>query len=68
MMQIFGIAGLLIISVAIWLKERTQNILFILGGLALLVYSASIHNTIFIILQLVFILSALIELLKKSKR
>jgi len=64
-MEIFGIIGLIIITIAIWLKEKVQNILFILGGLGLLVYSASIGNVIFVLLQMVFILSAGIELFKK---
>lgn len=67
-MEIFGVVGLIFISIAIWLKEKKQDILFIIGGLALLIYSASIKNLIFILLQLVFILSALIELLKLKKK
>ena len=61
----FGIVGLILITIAIWLKEKVQNVLFIVGGLGLLVYSASIENLIFIILQLVFIISAGVELFKK---
>lgn len=65
----FGIIGLLIISCAIWIKnENRQNILFILGGLALLIYSILISDLIFIILQVVFILSAAIELFKNNAR
>ena len=61
----FGIVGLLTISYAIWLKdEKWQNILFIIGGASLLVYSVNLGDKIFIILQLVFIASALSELLK----
>ena len=67
MMTLFGIVGLILISVGIWFKRRVQDILFIAGGLALLIYSAGIHNLIFIILQLVFILSAGINLLKSQK-
>ncbi len=67
-MIIFGILGLILISIAVWQKEKRQDVLFILGGLALLVYSYSLHNAIFIILQVVFILSALLELLKLKKR
>jgi lipid-A-disaccharide synthase-like uncharacterized protein len=64
-MLIFGILGLVIISIAIWLKkERMQDAWFVLGGAALLAYSISIEDTIFIILQIVFILSALVELLR----
>jgi lipid-A-disaccharide synthase-like uncharacterized protein len=65
-MIIFGVLGLLAISFAIWLKnEKKQNILFIIGGALLLVYSFVIDDIIFIILQIVFVLSALIELIKK---
>ena len=68
MMQIFGIVGLIIITIAIWLKERKQDTLFIIGGVCLLLYSVSIGNTIFIILQAVFIISALAELIKIKKK
>jgi len=61
----FGVVGLILITIAIWLKEKAQNVLFIFGGLGLLVYSASIENLIFIILQIVFIVSAGVELFKK---
>jgi len=64
---IFGIVGLLIVSVAIWIKdERKQNGLFIVGGLGLLAYSVVIGDWIFIALQIIFILSALIEMIKKK--
>ncbi|MBX2866548.1 hypothetical protein KTR10_01130 [Candidatus Kaiserbacteria bacterium] len=61
----FGIIGLLLISLALWLTEKKQNILFIIGGISLLIYSISIGDTIFIILQSIFICSAALELLKK---
>lgn len=70
-MEIFGIIGLIVISFAIWVrKEKKQDTLFVLGGAALLVYSWSLGNVIFIVLQIVFILSALIELagFRKGKR
>ncbi len=61
----FGIIGLLIISLAIWLRnERWQDILFITGGIALLIYSIGIHSVIFTILQIVFIASAAVEILR----
>ena len=63
-----GIFGLIIISYAIWIKnEKKQDILFILGGILLLSYSIFIEDIIFIILQIIFILSALIEILKLRK-
>lgn len=67
-MEIFGIIGLILITIAIWQKEKQQDKLFIVGGLALFIYSYSLHNVIFIILQIVFILSALIELSKRKRK
>jgi len=62
----FGIIGLLVISYAIWIKdEKRQNILFIVGGVALLFYSLFIKDVIFIVLQIIFILSALVEIIRK---
>ena len=66
---ITGIIGLIVISYAIWIKnERKQDFLFIIGGLALLSYSFYQKDLIFFILQIVFIASAFIELLKLKKR
>lgn len=69
-MDIFGIIGVVIIAIAVWVKkEKKQDILFALGGLFLLVYSIFIHNLIFIVLQIIFSSSAVIELIKlKSKK
>ncbi len=68
-MKIFGIIGLIIIAAAIWLKnEKAQDVLFIIGGLSLLVYSIYIEDAIFIVLQALFILSSLAELLKLKKK
>ena len=56
---------MLVISFSIWLKnERKQDVWFVLGGALLLIYSIGIHDTIFIILQVVFIVSAAAELLR----
>ncbi|MFA6407305.1 MAG: YgjV family protein [Candidatus Paceibacterota bacterium] len=69
MFIIFGIIGLLIISTAIWLKnEKKQDFLFVIGGISLLIYSMSIHDLIFIILQIVFIISALVEIFRLPKK
>ena len=68
-MIIFGIIGLLLISYAVWLKnEKQQDFLFIAGGLSLLIYSIFIQDTIFIVLQIVFIISSFIELVKLFKK
>lgn len=69
----FGIVGLLIISYSIWIKnDRQKNFILIIGGLSLLAYSISIHDLVFIILQIIFIISALVAeiilLSKKNKR
>ena len=62
---IFGIVGLLAISVAIWLKnEKQQNMWFAIGGIAMLVYSVNVGDVVFSILQGVFIFSAAFELVK----
>lgn len=64
----FGVIGLLIISYSVWQKnEKNQDTLFIIGGISLLAYSISIGDIIFTILQIVFITSALIELIKLRK-
>ena len=64
-MIVFGIIGLLLISYALWLKnEKKQDVIFVIGGISLLVYSFFIGDIIFVILQVVFILSALTELIK----
>lgn len=69
MPKIFGIAGIIILSVAIWIKnERAQNGLFIVGGFALLIYSVNVGDSIFMALQGIFIVSAAIELIKNPKK
>jgi asparagine N-glycosylation enzyme membrane subunit Stt3 len=69
MFIILGILGLLILSFAVWLRnERKQDLWFVIGGILLLIYSISINNVIFTILQIVFITSALIELVKLARK
>jgi len=63
-----GIIGLLIICAAIWFRDQKwQDILFVAGGAALLVYSIGIGDKVFITLQIVFIVSAAIELFKEAR-
>lgn len=67
--KLIGVVGLLIISVGIIVRnEKTQNILFIFGSLGLEAYSIYIRDTIFIILQIIFILTAAIELVVISRK
>ena len=63
-----GIIGLVLIIYALLIKhERKRYALFSLGGLALFIYSLSIGDAIFIILQAVFTFVSFIDY-KKSKR
>lgn len=63
--KIIGATGLLLISTGIITKTRkTQDILYILGGLSLKVYSIYLGDIIFIILQIVFILAAGYDLMR----
>ena len=67
MMIFFGIIGPLIISTAVWQRnEKKQDHLFIIGGLFLLVYSLYIQSWIFAILQIIFVVSAFTEIIKKK--
>ena len=71
MFKIIGAAGLLLISAGIVTKKRkTQDIFYIIGGLCLETYSIYLGDIIFIILQIIFTLSAIYDLvkLKSSKK
>jgi len=64
----FGIAGLLLISYGLWIqREKRQNIVFMIGGACLLAYSIFLGDIIFVLLQCVFIISALLEFIKLSR-
>jgi len=66
--KLSAILGLICIIVGITLtkpsEKRKQFIIFIVGGILLEIYSLHIKDTIFIILQLAFIISAIFELSK----
>lgn len=67
-MIIFGIIGLVLIIVAIFIEDnRKQARVELAGGMALLVYSIHIHNVIFIVLQSAYILAAGYEIIKSNK-
>lgn len=62
--QLFGIIGLLCISTGVLLRKRKiQDEFFIAGGIGLLIYSISIMDWIFIILQIFFIGVAVYDLM-----
>ena len=63
--KLVGAIGLLLISIGLLIKNRKrQDILYILGGVFLEVYSVHIGDTIFSILQIIFTLSAVYDLIK----
>lgn len=67
--KIIGALGLILISIGIIIPNRKhQNILYILGGIGLEIYSIYIGDIIFIILQIIFVLAALFDLLKKNQK
>lgn len=68
---LIGIFGLLILTYAILLNLKKSKStgkyvysMFVVGGLLLLIYSIYIKNTLFIILQVVFIIAAIYGLIK----
>lgn len=64
-MKFIGGFGLLLISIGIITKERQkQDFLYILGGIALEIYSIYLGDYIFIVLQIIFTVAALYDLVK----
>ncbi len=73
--EVFGILGILAIiagNLTIYkpksIRKKYTYPLLILGGIFLTVYSILIKDTIFIILQIVFIISAIYGLIKINHR
>lgn len=59
---LFGIVGLLLITSGVLLNNRKkENVLYLLGGISLEVYSIHLGDPIFITLQAVFILATLYD-------
>jgi lipid-A-disaccharide synthase-like uncharacterized protein len=66
--KIIGAIGLLVISFGIINKKRrTQDILYIFGGICLEIYSLYLGDIIFIILQIIFTVSAIYDLVKLER-
>ncbi|MFC1656486.1 YgjV family protein [Patescibacteria group bacterium] len=60
-----GAIGLVLIIIGLLRKnERQQDIIFIIGGVCLEVYSIYLGDYIFIILQAAFIIAAIYEIIK----
>ncbi len=65
----FGIVGVLCITYGIFVKKEVhQDIVFALGGLALLVYSIYLRDPIFIPLQIIFTLASLYKIYKIKRK
>ncbi len=63
--KIIGAAGLVLISIGIISKQRKiQDSFYVAGGLCLEAYSIYLGDIIFIILQIIFTLAALYDLVK----
>lgn len=63
--KIIGAIGLLLISIGIITKKRSvQDALYIGGGLCLEAYSIYLGDVIFILLQILFTLAAVYDLIK----
>lgn len=63
--KIIGVIGLVAIIFGVVTKKRPyQDMFFICGGICLEIYSIYLRDIIFIILEAVFILAAVYDLLK----
>ena len=63
--KVIGIIGLIGIISGLLVKSRIRrNILYIVGGLALMLYSIYLKDVIFTILQIIFTIAALYDLWK----
>ena len=62
--KLVGAAGLVLVTVALVLnKRKLENVLNIIGGVFLGVYSIYIKDALFIILEIIFILAAIYDLI-----
>ncbi len=67
--KIIGALGIILISIGIVNKKRKiQDIFYILGGICLEAYSIYIQDVIFIILQIIFTLSAIFDFIKQIRK
>ncbi len=67
--KIIGALGILLIAVGIINKKRKiQDTYYSLGGIFLLIYSIYIKDIIFIILQIIFTLTAVYDLIKLKNK
>ncbi len=62
------IAGTSLVSSSLRIRRRYTYPLLILGGICLLVYSINLKDTIFIILQAVFIVASIVGLIRINEK
>ena len=65
-----GIIGLILIILGVLVKKKDRairDILYIIGGISLMIYSFHIKDTIFIILEILFTLVVAYDLIKQKR-
>ena len=65
--KIIGAIGILLITIGIITNiKKTENLFYIIGGACLLAYSLYVKDIIFIVLQIIFILAAVIAFFRNK--
>ena len=68
LMKLVGALGLVLISTGIITKRRkTQDLLYILGGVFLEAYSIYLGDLIFTLLQIIFTIAAIYDLVRLKR-
>lgn len=68
MMKFIGALGLLLIIAGILVKKRsTRNSIYVVGGILLEIYSIYIGDLIFTVLQAVFTIVAVYDLIRERR-
>lgn len=66
--KFIGTLGILLITIGIILRKRSlEDLFYALGGISLEIYSLHIHDLIFIVLQIIFTLTALYDFVRTLK-
>ncbi len=66
--KVIGALGIILISIGILVRKRKKgDIFYILGGICLEIYSIYINDLVFIILEAIFIISAIYDFNRKRK-
>jgi len=66
--KIIAIIGLLILTAGVLTKKsKKQNIYFVAGGILLIIYSISIKDLIIVMVQSIFTIAAVYNLIKVSR-